>query len=74
VEKCIESFGVDKSEVVLIGDSHFDAIGAKGANIDFIGVTYGFGFKTKSEVAEFENVIAVDTVGELLQEFEKSLN
>ncbi len=74
VEKCIESFGVDKSEVVLIGDSHFDAVGAKGANVDFIGVTYGFGFKTKSDVAEFENVIAVDTVGELLQEFEKSLN
>lgn len=33
----------DKSRVILIGDSMYDFEGAKEANIDFIGVTYGFG-------------------------------
>jgi phosphoglycolate phosphatase len=29
--------------VVMIGDTKFDAIGAKLCNVDFIGVTYGYG-------------------------------
>lgn len=33
----------DKSTVVLIGDSMYDAEGADKAKVDFIGVTYGFG-------------------------------
>lgn len=71
VQKCIDSFGVGNSEVVLIGDSHFDAIGAKHANVDFIGVTYGFGFKSKADVDEFENVFSADTVYEILEELKK---
>lgn len=66
VQKCIDSFGVDKSAVALIGDSHFDAIGAKHAGVDFIGVTYGFEFKSKADVEEYDHVLAVDTVQELL--------
>ncbi|MGI6704946.1 MAG: HAD hydrolase-like protein [Clostridia bacterium] len=35
-----------KSEkVVMIGDSEYDATGAAEAGVDFIWVTYGFGFK-----------------------------
>lgn len=37
-------------KVLMIGDTEFDAIGAKQQGIDFLGVTYGFGFKTKEEV------------------------
>lgn len=69
VQKCIDSFNVDNSKVVLIGDSHFDAIGAKNANIDFIGVTYGFGFKSKQDVNQYDNVFSVDTVQEIIQKF-----
>lgn len=46
LEYCIEQSGFDKSEAVLIGDSVYDAIGAEEAGIDFIAVTYGFGYKT----------------------------
>ena len=35
----------DKSKVVLIGDTKFDAEGAKNVGIDCIGVLYGFGTK-----------------------------
>ena len=32
-----------KSRAVMIGDTHFDADGARLAGVDFIGVTYGYG-------------------------------
>lgn len=70
VQKCIDSFDVDRSEVVLIGDSHFDAIGAEHAGVDFIGVTYGFGFHSESDVESFPSVLAADSVFEVLEAFE----
>lgn len=70
VEKCIQSFNEDKSNVVLVGDSRFDAIGSKNANVDFIGVTYGFGFKSKHDIDEFQNVFSADTVYQLIEAFE----
>ena len=38
-----------KSDVVLIGDSLYDAEGAEDAGVDFIGVLYGFGFDENLE-------------------------
>ena len=39
----LRRFGVqNKEEVVLIGDTRYDALGAKEAGIDCIGITYGF--------------------------------
>jgi len=32
----------NKDEVVLVGDTRYDALGAKEAGIDCIGITYGF--------------------------------
>lgn len=55
----------DSSTAVLIGDSKFDAIGAKEANVDFIGVTYGFGFNTLEDINEYPNVLGVHLVKEL---------
>lgn len=47
---------VDRSEVVLLGDTLYDADGARQAGIDCIGLTYGFG--TEKELKE-HGVIAV---------------
>lgn len=35
---------------VMIGDTVSDAIGAAKSNVDFIGVTYGFGFKSYQDL------------------------
>lgn len=62
VEKCIEMLGADKAQTVLIGDSQFDLNGAKQAGIDFVGVTYGFGFKNPKDIQSnlfFNNVPAL---------------
>lgn len=53
----------DLREVVLIGDTKYDAIGAVKAGIDCIGVTYGFG--TREELLEAGAVAVFDTLGEV---------
>lgn len=51
VEEAIAKFGCDKSKVVLIGDTRFDAEGAAKVGIDCIGVLYGFGTREELEKA-----------------------
>ena len=36
-------FEKEKSDIVMIGDTYFDAKGAKLCGVDFIGVEYGYG-------------------------------
>lgn len=56
----------DTDSVLMIGDTEFDAIGAKQQGMDFLGVTYGFGFKTKEEVMNAGAIGGVDTAKEIL--------
>ena len=49
----------------MLINSKYDAIGAEQASIDFIAVTYGFGFKTKDEAKLFPTVGVVYEVKEL---------
>ena len=39
----------DKSKALMIGDTVFDARGARLAGVDFLGVTYGYGVKESME-------------------------
>ncbi len=43
--------GVEKSGMCLVGDTRFDAIGAKEFGIGCIGVSYGFGTREELEAA-----------------------
>ena len=52
-----------KSEVVLIGDTKYDMIGAQEAGIDTIGVTYGYGDRATLE--SFVPACIVDNTEEL---------
>lgn len=52
VNLCIEKSGQNKDNIVLIGDTKHDELGAKEAKIDFIAVTYGFGFKKGEKVED----------------------
>lgn len=46
---CIENLQADKETSVMIGDTIYDAEASIKSEVDFIAVTYGFGFKS-SEV------------------------
>lgn len=70
IEKCLKDTGVnDYSEAVMIGDSDNDAIGAQQIGMDFLGVTYGFGFHFQKDVETYPNVGCADTPLGLLKYF-----
>lgn len=53
VERCILELGAAKSETVLVGDTNHDAKGAAQAGVDFIAVTYGFGYRTAADTTNY---------------------
>ena len=61
---CMERLQHKAFDTVLIGDSHYDADAAAEAGIDFVAVTYGFGFKGTGEIPGA--VYICNTVRELM--------
>lgn len=59
VEKAMNLVGVAPAESLLIGDSASDAESAAQLGIPFIGVTYGYGFKTEADIAKFPHIACV---------------
>ena len=67
IELALKKAGItDYHDAVMIGDSDNDAIGANELGINFIGVTYGFGFKTKEDVLKFNPYGVAANVDELI--------
>lgn len=58
----------EKSEVVLIGDTRYDAEGAKEVGIDCIGITYGFEPDVNTMWAAGAHIC--DTLGEVVEYLE----
>lgn len=56
-------------DYVLIGDTRFDAMGAKAVNMDCIGVTYGFG--SREELEEAGAICICENLGEVEAYLEK---
>lgn len=50
--ECTSKLQIKKENAVLIGDSVYDAVGAENAGVDFVAVTYGFGFKANENIDE----------------------
>jgi len=57
----------DLSKAVMIGDSIYDAIGAEQTGIDFIAVTYGYGFKNKEEASQVRHVFIAENVNDIIR-------
>ena len=54
MKKCADDLKIyEYSRVVMVGDSDNDAIGAQKLGMKFIGVTYGFDFKSRDDVMKF---------------------
>lgn len=65
INQCVLKYGVAEKNAVLIGDSKYDQIGAMKSGVDFIGVTYGFGFCKKEDMKDLPCVAAADNVNDL---------
>lgn len=66
IKRCLEELGVSYQDAILIGDTEFDAIGAEKVGIDFIAVTYGFGFKRKEDLDIYKSVGTIHLAKELI--------
>lgn len=59
IHNAIESAQIkDYNNVVMIGDTYNDALGADALGISFIGVTYGFGYQSSKDV-KGNNVVGI---------------
>lgn len=72
IRLCIEQLGSDLDECVMIGDSKADADGARKVGIDFIALTYGFGFKPNEALTEINPIAVCNDVQELEKFFLKT--
>ncbi|MCL2143082.1 MAG: HAD hydrolase-like protein [Methanomassiliicoccaceae archaeon] len=67
VEKCVSALGTaDRKRIVMAGDTRNDAEAAKECGISFIGVTYGFGFRDRSEITYGSAADDVQSLRDLL--------
>ncbi len=57
--------GGRKDSILMIGDSRFDAVGAMEAHMDFLAVTYGFGFRNVADLKGFPHVGICNSVEEV---------
>lgn len=65
--KCLEAYNQLPAEAaIMVGDTEHDALAARMLGMDFLGVTYGFGFKTQEELAEYSEISAAGSAGEIL--------
>lgn len=65
LNQCLEFLGSSPGEVLLVGDSSYDAEGAAFTNIDFAAVLYGYGFKSVKDAARFFPVLIAETTEEI---------
>lgn len=68
IRLCMTEAGVsDYARVIMIGDTVHDAVGAEKLGVDFIGVTYGFGFKMPQDLAGIRSVGCIAAPVDLLK-------
>ncbi len=68
INLCISNSGItDKGRVVMVGDTCHDAYGAEQAGIDFIGVTFGFGFLSKDDLEKCRSVGCAEKAIDILK-------
>lgn len=66
LEYCIKEVGVTKEKALLVGDSEYDAKGAQETGIDFLGITYGFGFRSKKDADKYKSIEICNSAKDLL--------
>lgn len=63
IKLVLQQTGIEKSQVLMVGDRKFDLEGARRMNMDAVGVLYGFG--SYEELSACKNVALIDDITEL---------
>lgn len=64
IQHVLSLLNANKKDVVMVGDTRYDLIGAKEIGIDAIGVTYGFA--EEGELLQYPNIAVIDSITELV--------
>lgn len=59
----LQQLHADKKDVVMVGDTRFDLIGAEKMGLDAIGVTYGFA--SAEELRLYPHIALIDDISEI---------
>ncbi len=73
LSKVLDVLQIDKSEALLIGDSLYDANGAKEIGVDFIAVTYGFGFKSVEDAKIYNPIFIAENPNDIINFLSKQM-
>ena len=66
IKKCLDrAENLPPEEILVVGDSNSDGVGAKINGCDFCGVTYGFGTKTSQDFT-VETAYVINNIREML--------
>lgn len=65
LNNCLQEIGLSAGEAVLIGDTSSDGTGAETAGVDFLAVTYGFGYRTAPEWSVYHPVFTAENVKQI---------
>lgn len=60
----IEQLAADRKEIVMVGDTRFDLIGAQKMQLDAIGVTYGFG--SEQELSRYPHIALISDISHIV--------
>ena len=67
IAKCLErADNIEKKDVLVIGDSKSDGVGAYDNGCDFCCATYGFGIKIHDDITDLKHVKSVNNVKEII--------
>jgi phosphoglycolate phosphatase len=69
ITKCIHKSNLTTPKVLIVGDTMHDAMGAERLGLDFLAVTYGFGFKSSDDLSCANAVAFVESPQEFIQWF-----
>lgn len=60
----LQNISADRKDIVMVGDTRFDLIGAEKMQLDAIGVTYGFG--SKAELSKYPHIALIDDISHIV--------
>lgn len=70
INSCLIYKNIKNNEILMIGDTYSDYTASKKLSIDFLGVTYGFGFKIENN-NNYHNIKLANSVLEVINFIKK---
>lgn len=67
IKNCLSSLCViDENDAIMVGDALNDAIASNRVGMPFVGVTYGYGFRSNEDFVNIPNIGLVNNLKDLL--------